>query len=48
MPDPGNGGPLLDVQGLNVHYSVYEGVLKVINGIDLTMRGSEKVGLVGE
>ena len=48
MPDHGYGGTLLDVQGLNVHYSVYEGVLKVINGIDLTMRGSEKVGLVGE
>jgi len=39
---------LLDVRNLSVHFSVYGGVLKVLDGMALSVRRGEKVGLVGE
>ena len=39
---------LLDIQDLYVNYKIYEGTLKVLNGVNLTVGKGEKVGLIGE
>ncbi|MEN3184884.1 MAG: ABC transporter ATP-binding protein [Atribacterota bacterium] len=39
---------LLDVRDLVVHFRVYGGYLKVLDGVTLQVRSQEKVGLVGE
>lgn len=39
---------LLDIQGLVVHFRVYGGYLKVLDGVTLRVYHQEKVGLVGE
>jgi peptide/nickel transport system ATP-binding protein len=39
---------LLEVRDLRVNYRVYEGVLKVLNGVSLTLEKGEKVGIIGE
>jgi peptide/nickel transport system ATP-binding protein len=40
--------PLLDIKDLHVHFKVYGGLLKVVDGVNFTVRAGEKVGLVGE
>ena len=40
--------PLLEVKDLRVQYQVYEGMLKVLNGVNLTLEKGEKVGIIGE
>ena len=40
--------PLLEVKNLRVNYRVYEGVLKVINGVSQSLQKGEKFGLIGE
>jgi len=40
--------PLLEVKDLHVEFKTYEGELKVLNGVSLTVKQGEKVGLVGE
>jgi peptide/nickel transport system ATP-binding protein len=40
--------PLLEIKNLQVHYKTFEGMLKVLNGVDLTIAEGEKVSLVGE
>ncbi|MCC6617332.1 MAG: ABC transporter ATP-binding protein [Anaerolineae bacterium] len=40
--------PILDIKNLSVHFRVYGGVLKVLDGIDFHVFPGEKVGLVGE
>lgn len=39
---------LLDIRNLQVHFQVYGGRLKVLDGINLNVHQGEKVGLVGE
>lgn len=39
---------LIDIQSLHVYFQVYEGLLKVLNGVDFTVMRGEKVGLIGE
>ena len=39
---------LLEIKNLQVHFAVYGGRLKVLDGINLVMHSGEKVGLVGE
>lgn len=39
---------LLEIKDLHVHFAVYGGRLKVLDGINFYMRNGEKVGLVGE
>ena len=39
---------LLDIQDLYVNYKIYEGTLKVLNGVNLKVGKGEKVGLIGE
>lgn len=40
--------PLLDVRNLQVHFAVYGGRLRVLDGVNFMMRSGERVGLVGE
>jgi peptide/nickel transport system ATP-binding protein len=40
--------PLLDIKDLQVHFKVYGGILKVVDGVNFTVGTGEKVGLVGE
>jgi len=40
--------PLLQVRNLHVQYRTFEGLLKVLNGVELTIAEAEKVSLVGE
>jgi peptide/nickel transport system ATP-binding protein len=39
---------LLDVKDLHVYFRVYEGLLKVLNGVFLDVGAKEKVGIIGE
>lgn len=39
---------LLDVRNLHVGFRIFEGFLKVLNGIHLAVKAGERVGLVGE
>jgi peptide/nickel transport system ATP-binding protein len=40
--------PLLEIKDLHVHFDVYGGTLKVLDGVNFTVHSGEKVGLVGE
>lgn len=40
--------PLLEINNLHVHFKVYGGVLKVLDGVKFKVYPGEKVGLVGE
>jgi len=40
--------PILDIDNLHVHFKTYEGVARVLNGIDLTIKKGETTVLVGE
>ncbi len=40
--------PLLDVRNLQVHFAVYGGRLRVLDGVNFLIRSGERVGLVGE
>ncbi len=40
--------PLLEVRNLHVHFKTYDGVAKVVNGVDLTVERGETVAIVGE
>ena len=42
------GDVLLDIRDLYVEFKVYEGKLKVLNGVFLSVREGQRVGLVGE
>ena len=43
-----NTSPLLNVAELSVQYTIYEGILRVLNGVNMSLHSGEKVGLVGE
>ena len=40
--------PILDIQGLKTHFFTYNGVVRAVDGIDLTVNRNEIVGIVGE
>jgi peptide/nickel transport system ATP-binding protein len=40
--------PLLEIKNLHVEFRVFEGELKVLNGVDIVINEGEKIGLVGE
>jgi oligopeptide/dipeptide ABC transporter ATP-binding protein len=44
----GLGRPLLEIRGLRTHFFTADGVVKAVDGVDLTVRRGEVVGLVGE
>ena len=39
---------LIEIEDLYVNYKIYEGILKVINGVQFKVGEREKVGLIGE
>jgi len=39
---------LLKIENLHVEFKVYEGRLRVLNGVNLSVQVGERVGLVGE
>lgn len=39
---------LLEMKDLYVNYSIYEGILKVLNGVQLKIGEGEKIGIIGE
>jgi len=43
-----NSEPLLEIKDLHVHFDIYGGTLKVLDGVNLVMQPGQKVGLVGE
>jgi peptide/nickel transport system ATP-binding protein len=43
-----SGGPLLEIKDLRVHFDVYGGTLKVLDGVNFVVQSGQKVGLVGE
>jgi peptide/nickel transport system ATP-binding protein len=40
--------PLLRIEGLHTHFSTEDGIVKAVNGLDLTLAEGETLGLVGE
>ena len=40
--------PLLEIKDLHVGFNIFEGTLKVLDGINLTIYPGEKVSLIGE
>jgi peptide/nickel transport system ATP-binding protein len=40
--------PLLEIKNLHINFKVYEGILKVLGGVDFKVAAGEKVGLIGE
>jgi peptide/nickel transport system ATP-binding protein len=40
--------PLLEVRDLKLEYKVFEGSLKVLNGVNLELKRGEKIGIIGE
>ena len=40
--------PVLDVHGLKTHFFTRNGVVKAVDGVDLTLAEGEILGLVGE
>jgi len=40
--------PLVEINDLYVNYEIYEGFLKVLNGVEYKVAKGEKVGLIGE
>ena len=40
--------PLLSIRNLSVQFFTYQGVVRALEGVDLTIRGGEVLGLVGE
>jgi peptide/nickel transport system ATP-binding protein len=43
-----NSEPLLEIKDLQVHFDVYGGTLKVLDGVSFVVQSGQKVGLVGE
>ncbi len=40
--------PILEIKGLKTHFFTYNGVVRAVDGIDLTVNRNEVVGIVGE
>ncbi|MBO9381625.1 MAG: methionine ABC transporter ATP-binding protein, partial [Roseiflexus sp.] len=43
-----NGDVLLEVRGLKTYFFTEAGVVRAVDGIDLTVRRGEALGIVGE
>jgi len=48
MPPGGDPEMLLDIRGLRTHFTVMDGTIKAVDGVDLQIRPGGTVGLVGE
>jgi len=45
---PADADKILDIRNLKLWYKVYKGYSKVLDGVNLTVKNGEKVGVVGE
>ena len=45
---PRHGKPLLSIQGLRTHFQTMDGVVRAVDGVDLTIYPGQTFGLVGE
>jgi peptide/nickel transport system ATP-binding protein len=45
---PASGPPVLRIRGLRTYFYTYDGVVKALDGVDLDIRPTETLGLVGE
>jgi oligopeptide/dipeptide ABC transporter ATP-binding protein len=43
-----NREPILEIEGLEVEFQTIDGIVKIIDGVDLAIHRGESVGLVGE
>ena len=43
-----SAGPLLEIKDLHVHFAVYGGTLRVLDGVNFVVQSGQRVGLVGE
>lgn len=41
-------GPILEVKQLKTHFKTANGIVKAVDGVDLTIYEGETVGIVGE
>ncbi|CAK7055113.1 ABC transporter ATP-binding protein [Saezia sanguinis] len=48
MPLTASAVPVLEVRGLKTHFFTHDGAVKAVDGVDLTIRQGEILGLVGE
>ena len=42
------GGPLLDIRGLKTHFKTDDGMVRAVDGVDISIGRGETVGVVGE
>ena len=45
---PGPQEPLLDISGLRTHFMLDTGVIRAVDGLDLTLHRGETLGIIGE
>ena len=48
MQGDGTGASLLDIRGLKTHFSTDDGMVRAVDGVDVTIQRGETVGVVGE
>ncbi|KOF54751.1 MULTISPECIES: ABC transporter ATP-binding protein [unclassified Achromobacter] len=48
VENPSGAAPILEVRGLRTHFFTRAGVVKAVDGVDLTLAPGEILGLVGE
>jgi oligopeptide/dipeptide ABC transporter ATP-binding protein len=44
----GQGEPLLEVRNLQTHFTLRQGTVRAVNGVDFTIRRGQTLGIVGE
>ena len=48
MVEAGDADALIDIRNLSLHFRTYAGDVKALDGVELTIRRHETLGLVGE